>query len=320
MALVEVDTGLRAKGRKMRRNASNPEEHVQIQQVMCIRGGARRDWLVLPTMHINGRMCAPVSPFTTWLHQLLNGGCGRNAENPHHGAITNLFKECLQYFKDCARKEWCPPTQGCEPSREEGAVSQGTVSPPGKKRGRQAIMSDSGSDEEGSPGTSSVRMKKAARKRGIPRGEFVNAKLRGMSLCFTVVSGPRVCVPIDGPWVENMVQDLLTRRHEENKHKCEAASQVRGPKSLLTDADRGRICWRSRTSTTEAAWSICFTNKNGVQKWARAGLFVPSRALSGEEFSDDAFLINAKQVLTRARREWNRIDESGADRFDEETT
>ena len=46
MALVEVDTGLRAKGRKMRRNASNPEEHVQSQQVMCIRGGARREWLV----------------------------------------------------------------------------------------------------------------------------------------------------------------------------------------------------------------------------------------------------------------------------------
>ena len=93
-------------------------------------------------------------------------------------------------------------------------MSQGTVGPPGKKRGRQAVMSDSGSDEEGSPGTSSVRVKTAARKRGIPRGEFVNAKLRGMSLCFTVVSGPRVCVPIDGPWVDDMIQDMWSRRGE----------------------------------------------------------------------------------------------------------
>ena len=30
---------------------------------------------------------------TTWLHQVLNGGCGRNTENPHDGTITNFFKE-----------------------------------------------------------------------------------------------------------------------------------------------------------------------------------------------------------------------------------
>ena len=108
MALVaEVDAGLRAKGRKMRRNASNPDEEVQIQQVTCIRGGARRDWLVLPMMTSNGRQCAAFSPFTTWLHQLLNGGCGRSCyrgadgSSPHVGAITNFFNECLHKFKEC---------------------------------------------------------------------------------------------------------------------------------------------------------------------------------------------------------------------------
>ena len=66
-------------------------------------------------------------------------------------------------------------------------------------------MSDSDSDEEKEE--DSGHMKRKVRKRTVPRGEFVNAKLRGMSLCFTVVSGPPVCIPIDGPWVENMVQD-----------------------------------------------------------------------------------------------------------------
>ena len=318
MALVEVDAGLRAKGRKMRRNASNPDEQVQIQQVHCIRGGARRDWLVLPSMTINGRQCVPVNPFTTWLHQVLNGGCGRNAENPHHGAITNFFKECLQYFKECVRQESCAPKQGCEPSHAAGSGDAAGCgpSPPGTKRGRQAVMSDSDSDEEKEEG-SSGHMKRAVRKRTIPRGEFVNAKLRGMSFCFTVISGPRLCVPIDGPWVENMVQDLLSRRDEENQHKCEAASQGRGPKMLLTETDKGRIGWRSRTSTTEAAWAICFTDKHGVEKWARAGLSVPSTALNGEPIMEEAFLNNARQVLIKARREWNRVDFSGADRFDD---
>ena len=178
-------------------------------------------------------------------------------------------------------------------------------------------MSGSDSDEEKEE--DSGHMKRAVRKRTIPRGEFVNAKLRGMSFCFTVVSGPRVCVPIDGPWVENMVQDLLSRRDEENQHKCEAASQVRGPKSLLTEADQGRIFWRSRTTTTEASWLIGYTDRNGVQRLARGGLSVPPTSLIGEPIMEEAFLDNARKVLIRARREWNQADFSGGTRFDDST-
>ena len=87
----------------------------------------------------------------------------------------------------------------------------------------------------------------------------------------------------------------------------------------MTDADKGRICWRSRTSTTEAAWAICFTNKHGVQKLARAGLTVLSTALTGEPIMEEAFLDNARKVLIKARREWHRADFSGADRFDDTT-
>ena len=138
-------------------------------------------------------------------------------------------------------------------------------------------MSDSDSDDEENEHDSGhmKRTKAAVRMRTTPRGEFINAKIRGMSFCFTVMAGPRVCVPIEGPWVENMVQDLLSRRDEKSKHKCLVVSQDRGPKSLLTEKDKGRIVWRSRTTTTSAAWAICVTNKRGVEKWARAGLSVP---------------------------------------------
>ena len=331
MALVEeVDTRLQAKRRKMRRNASNPHQPVQIQQVTCIRGGARKDWLVLPLMTINGRQCAAFNPHKTWLHQLLNGGCGHRADgiSPHVGAITNFFKECLQKFKESSRQNGCEPKQGCEPSHAAGSGDAAGcgASPQGKKRGRQAVMSDNDSDEEGAPGCEPKqdskhmkRFKAAPRKPMTPRGEFVNAKIRGMSFCFTVMAGPRVCVPIEGPWLENMIQDLLSRRDEKNKYNRSAdVSNKGGPKSLLTEKDKGRIAWKSQTTTTAAAWAIRFINKHGVEKCLRAGLSVPSTSLTGEKIDEDAFLENARQVLIKARKEWDRADHSGADRFGDE--
>ena len=74
-----------------------------------------------------------------------------------------------------------------------------------------------------------------------------------MEFCYTIGVGPRVFIPINGPWVENMVQDLLSRRDEVRKREDEAVSQDGGPRPLLTDADKGRISWRARTSTVDAA-------------------------------------------------------------------
>ena len=180
------------------------------------------------------------------------------------------------------------------------------------------MMSDSDSDEEkGEDSGHMKRTKTAVRQRRTPRGEFVNAKIRGMSFCFTVMAGPRVCVPIEGPWLENMIQDLLSRRDEKNKYKTADVSDTGGPKSLLTEKDKGRIAWKSSTTTTAAAWAIRFINKHGVEKWARAGLSVPSTSLTGEKIDEDAFLENARQVLIKARKEWDRADHNGADRFSE---
>ena len=38
-------------------------------------------------------------------------------------------------------------------------------------------------------------------------------------------------------------------------------------------------------------------------------------SLTGEEIHDEAFLDNARKVLIKARKEWDRADHSGADRF-----
>ena len=312
MALVAGDDDRRrATGRRLTRNKSDAEEPVEIQQVTCIRGGARKSWLVLPLKTINGRQCAGFAPYTSWLHQLLNGGCGHSRGEAHVGAITNFFKECLAKFKESSRQQGPEPIQGCEPSHAQGSGAG--------KKGRAAVMSDSDDDKEEDEAASQIRPKKRARaarrERRTPRGEFITSKIRGMEFCYTIGVGPRVFIPINGPWVENMIQDLLSRRDEVRKHGDKAESQGGGPSSLLTDADRGRICWRARTSTVEAAWQICFTNAHGVMKNARAGLAVPSTALSGEPITESAFLDNARQVLKKARREWNRVDHSGGERY-----
>ena len=41
--------------------------------------------------------------------------------------------------------------------------------------------------------------------------------------------------------------------------------------------------------------------------------------MTGEPIVEEAFLNNARQVLIKARREWNRLDFSGGDRFDDTT-
>ena len=179
------------------------------------------------------------------------------------------------------------------------------------------MMSDSDSDEEkGEDCGHMKRTKTPVRQRRTPRGEFVNAKIRGMSFCFTVMAGPRVCVPIEGPWLENMIQDLLSRRDEKSKYNKSA--DVAASQALLTEKDKGRIAWKSQTRTTAAAWAIRFINKHGVEKCLRAGLSVPSTSLTGEKIDEDAFLENARQVLIKARKEWDRADHSGADRFGDE--
>ena len=130
MALVEeIDEGLRAKARKMRRNASDRDQEVEIQQVTCIRGGARKDWLVLPLMTVNGRQCAAFNPLKTWLHQLLNGGCGRLADpsSPHVGAITNFFNECKS-SKSARAKKAASQSKAVSQATRRGVGMQRAVS------------------------------------------------------------------------------------------------------------------------------------------------------------------------------------------------
>ena len=53
-----------------------------------------------------------------------------------------------------------------------------------------------------------------AKQRRPRRVEFVNRRVRGFDFCFTVMPGPRVLVPVEGPWVERMIVDVLPKATE----------------------------------------------------------------------------------------------------------
>ena len=109
-------------------------------------------------------------------------------------------------------------------------------------RGRSAVMSDSDSGDESEQ---APRKKQPRRQhmRGAKRGEFLTLEIRGKPVTYTVMTGPRIVVPVDGPWIQHLIADLMPRAGEEEKEVAQASSQPCG-KELLTDMDAGRIFWR----------------------------------------------------------------------------
>ena len=111
-------------------------------------------------------------------------------------------------------------------------------------------------------------------------------------MTYAVMTGLRIVVPIDGPWIQHVVDDLLPRAGEQEKVVGQASSQG-GPKDLLQSMDQGRIFWRDSSVSTHPGWTIMVQGDDGKKRFKRAGLSVPRRGLSGDALSAEAFLQNA---------------------------
>ena len=124
---VRVHTALsQVKGkRKLKRNTSRDTLKLDIQSVKCIRGGKRKEWFVLETMHFMGRECVSIKSTQKWFHVLL---AGQLHNSQYHHAICNFVNECVDALH-CARV--ASSTAGSSqaaPSQAQAALSQG--SPP----------------------------------------------------------------------------------------------------------------------------------------------------------------------------------------------
>ena len=285
--------------RKLKRNVSCEVTPVSVEQRLCIKGGVRKEWLVLPQERIHGRICVSVTQSTCWLHHMLGG---RRGCSEHGGAVSNFMRECLFMFRTSQSAEGTADTladqggatavdstasgqelsvgaaatsQGMTPASSQ-VVTAGNVEGAARKKGRQAILSESGSDGEASDEQQKrhVGKRKQCRvhKEQPKTGEFVCAQVRGIDLTFTIGRGPRVVFPVDGPWIQQVVDELLPRAGEVRSSGRSASSQE-DPKSALTELDAGRIMWRPLTVSTQPAWTLVYHTAEGEKKTRGASTF-----------------------------------------------
>ena len=193
-----------------------------------------------------------------------------------------------------------------EPRNEEPSAD---VAP--HKRGWAAIRdSDDKSGCDARVMTQLVAKQRRRRQRRNRRGEVVKLTIRGFPLTFPLCPGPKVMVPVDGPWIQSMVSDLITRK----KEAPEASSQAPdGMRLHMTEVDKGRLSWRGPSGKSPASWIVKYMDHQGRAKVSRAGLTVPRVSLAGE--NEEGVIKAALQVLQKARRAWNRLDQPGAERY-----
>ena len=135
-----------------------------------------------------------------------------------------------------------------------------------------------------------------------------------MDLTFTVAAGPKVFVPVDGPWLPMIVEHLVGRKGEEKQKQY--GDDNFG--SLLQDIDKGRVSWRTTagSASSQGGWLLrYYAASKGKHRSTVAKLHVPRHGLSGEILATADVESAAAQVLRRARLMWNRLDESEGPRY-----
>ena len=84
--------------RRMKRNVSDVALPVEFGEVMCIKGGLRKHWLVVPIETVSGEMCVPVASHSDWLHQLLTGTRELTLKHVVRDFVHDCFREFHAIF------------------------------------------------------------------------------------------------------------------------------------------------------------------------------------------------------------------------------
>ena len=301
--------------RRLKRNATN-QRNVEVQLQKCIRGGRRKQWMVLDTRVFMERECVSIKSTQPWLHMMLAGTLYRST---FHNAISNFANECHDELQKlgaaaadssqasvaAASSQASPaPVQDCKASRETAKV------------GRDAIIARDDSSEEDLVQPIVRRRSKNHEARG-----WATVSVRGMNIECYAGRGRQLLVPIDGNSIDLTVEHLSHRGGEALHQQCDEKTAAFG--DLLKDADVGKIAWRQNrqaSSQSVGFWQIMYRNQRGLVVRGRNGLTVPRGSLAGTPWSPEEQRDAARMVLTKARAQWDLLDCSTADRFAEETT
>ena len=263
--------------------------------------------MVLPLEEVQGRSCVAVSNNSPWLMHLL---AGTRSGTAYRGAVHNFVKDCAQAFAECTANG--PEGEQSADAHLAPLADAASSQVGAPKRGRGKILD---SDDEAEVAKTGVVVKAAAkprRKVRTRRGEFVNLNIRGFALTFTVSSGPKIMIPLQGNGIQNIVDNLLPRRGEAKGLVSAAAAEIT---KHMTEEDKGRVLWRRPSACRAGSWTVYYEDSAGKRCSSSAGLRVPRQSLAGDMLSADEITGAALQVLLKARRLWNRLDRSEAERY-----
>ena len=134
-----------------------------------------------------------------------------------------------------------------------------------------------------------------------------------MKLTFTVLPGRKMYVPVEGQWLQLILEHIARLTPQGGGAQSNAAIAA-----LLLKSDRPRIGWRAAScdSKYHGKWYMRCQAQDGTTHMQSAGFQVPRRALSGELYTASEALHAAKQVLHLVKRSWNEQDLSDLARFD----
>ena len=307
MSVVPGRFAKKEAGRRLKRNVTTDALPIEIGKVYCIRGAIRKAWMVLPVQQVQGRDCVSITNSSSWLMHLLGGV--RRARD-HRGAVANFVLECAELFMKASSQVGPATAENLAPLADEASSQDASA-----KRPRSRIL---GSDDEADPGVLVPEAPKRGRGRGrrprrTRRGEWVTLEVRGIPLSFTLLSGPKIVVVMEASLIQRIVDDLLPRRGEARQGLTDEADKT--VKQHITRQDKGRLQWRAPSWRAPGSWTVVFLNALGERSSSCAGLRVPRVSLSGEVLNVEELTAAALQLQTKARREWNRLDHSDAERY-----
>ena len=286
---------------------------MKVESITCIRGGARKRWLVLDTVQAMGRECVSIGSTKPWLHTLLAGNMSMS--NYYH-AINNFVADC---FDAVNRGKRGPPgsAKNVPPVPLQDKPDGGAASSQGMKRGRAAIF---GVDDEPEDPPNAIVQRKRRLRAKVATG-FATVKVRNIEILCYCRRGRQLLVPVGTDDLDRIVQHLIARAGEGPR------PTPGGFADLLERTDENYITWRiarrPRTASSQAVgsaspvghWTVHYTDKDGKACETTIGLGVPKVSLTGDHLALQEQMQAARLLLVRARREWNRLDCSSSSRF-----
>ena len=195
----------------------------------------------------------------------------------------------------------------------------GAASSQGVQRGRAAIF---GPGDDGSEDQPRVIVPRKQGRKGIRAAMgWATIHVRNIDIMCFCGRGRQLLVPVGTEDLDRIVQHLMPRAGESPKATPGTFQD------LLEKMDENRITWRLSRRRRKASsqvgsvdspvghWHVLYTDNDRRECESSVGLGVPQMSLIGDPLTQDEMLAAARLVLVRARREWNRLDCSGSDRF-----